>query len=156
MARHWLADTAETARLEWLTGSGWDALRDAAGGPAREQSWHVRHAEEWMRRLASGPTQARERLTEGLRLALPEAAGLFAPSAGEHTLVADGTLPSPASAVLNSWRAARAADLHAWGLGDLAPLLDAPAGDRLVRTGDFAELWDELTGLHRAHPGARW
>ena len=156
VARHWLADTAETERLEWLAGSGWTALRDAAGGPAREQTWHLRHAEEWMDRLARGPAEARARLAEGLRLALPEAPGLFAASFGEDALVADGTLPSTAREVLERWRVARAADLEHWGLGALAPLLQAAPGDRATRTEDFAELWAELTGLYQAHPGARW
>lgn len=156
VARHWLADTAETARLEWLAGSGWDGLRDAAGGPAREQAWHLRHAEEWMRRLARGPAEARSRLAEALRLALPEASGLFAPSFGEEDLVADGTLPSTAREVLERWRAARSVDLEGFGLGELAPLLQAAPGDRATRTENFAELWAELTGLYQAHPGARW
>ena len=29
-------------------------------------------------------------------------------------------------------------------------------GRRGVRTDDFAALWDEMTGLYRAHPGATW
>jgi ring-1,2-phenylacetyl-CoA epoxidase subunit PaaC len=29
-------------------------------------------------------------------------------------------------------------------------------GRRGVRSDDFAALWDEMTGLYRAHPGARW
>ena len=156
VVRHWLADTAEAARLEWLSRSGWEELRDAAGAPARELSWHLRHAEEWMSRLAAGPPEARERLADALRLACPQAPGLFAPSVGEDELLADGTLPEPAAAVLDRWRADRAADLARWGLAGFAPLLDAAPGERTVRTGDFAELWAELTGLYQAHPGARW
>lgn len=156
IVRHWLADTAETARLEWLGSSAWRPLADAAAAPLREQSWHLRHAQEWMDRLVAGPDEARERLAAALTAALPEAAGLFAPSVGETELVADGTLATPSATALARWRAARAAELVDWGLGHFVTLLDAPAGERTRRTDDFAELWRELTGLHRAHPGARW
>lgn len=32
----------------------------------------------------------------------------------------------------------------------------APAGRRGIRSDDFVGLWEEMTMLHRAHPGARW
>ncbi|HWH31286.1 MAG TPA: Phenylacetic acid catabolic protein, partial [Egibacteraceae bacterium] len=156
VARHWLADTAETARLEWLAASGWPELAGAAAAPLREQAWHVRHAEEWVGRLAAAGGEAVARLRAALERALPEAPGLFAPSVGEDTLVADGTLPCASAAVLAAWRARRRADLDGWGLGELGGLLDAEPGDRTARTPEFAPLWEELTGLHRAHPGAAW
>jgi hypothetical protein len=34
--------------------------------------------------------------------------------------------------------------------------LAGEGGRRGVRTDDFAALWNEMTGLYRAHPGATW
>jgi len=38
-------------------------------------------------------------------------------------------------------------------LDELRPLID---GDRESRTGEFAELWDEMTSVRRSAPGAEW
>jgi ring-1,2-phenylacetyl-CoA epoxidase subunit PaaC len=155
IARHWLAAHAEDERLAWVGGSRWDELATATGPLRREVRWHLEHAEEWMDRLAAQPP-GRARLEDGLRCALAEAESLFAPSLGEDEAVADGTLPEPSAAARERWRRRVHSGLERLGL----ERLDGPIGGgelpRDVRGEDFLPLWQELTGLHRAHSGAAW
>lgn len=152
IARHLLFDLAEDLRLPVLAGSSWRALADATGALRREERYHLLHARAWVRRLAEGPPVARERLAAGFAAALPEAAGLFEPFPFEDDLLADGTLPLPSAALLARWWEAVEAELGPVER-TAAPV---PGGRQGLHTGDFRELWDEMTALYRADPAATW
>lgn len=159
VARHYLYDTAEDVRLATLAESTWRPLANATGALRREERYHLLHAHAWLRRLAEGPPEARRHLTEGLLAALAEAPGLFEALPAEGELVAEGILPVPHSEQRRRWQALVTADLAAVDLDDVlaAPPTDGGLGGRLGHhTEDFTEVWEEMTGLYRAYPGARW
>ncbi|MGH3664617.1 MAG: 1,2-phenylacetyl-CoA epoxidase subunit PaaC [Egibacteraceae bacterium] len=186
VARHYLYDVAEDVRLTALAESAWTPLADATGALRREERYHLLHARTWLDRLAHGHVDARSHLVDGLVAAVAESPGLFEPTEGESELVADGVLPADSAAQRARWRQAVSADLVAHDLefvldgsahhlgGEFVPtssgellteaLADgaAAAGDhglggrRGRHTADFAEVWEEMTGTYRAHPGARW
>lgn len=194
IARQYLYDTADDVRLEALEGSSDADLAAAVRTIRLEERYHVEHARIWFRRLAEGPVQARERLSEGLEQAVPEALALFEQLPDEEALVRDGVLPTPMEELLGVWLARLGADLESVSLdyvlsrhkrvGELVPTssgeaeegstLEVPGverrGDRWVHVGgfagaggrrgkhtdDFDELWEEMTMLYRAVPGATW
>ncbi|MDP9405228.1 MAG: phenylacetate-CoA oxygenase subunit PaaC [Actinomycetota bacterium] len=186
VARHYCYDIAEDVRLTTLAASTWTALADATGALRREERYHLLHARLWLDRLAHGPLDARGHLADGLVAAIAEVPGLFEPLPGEDQLVADGVVPVPSGEQHARWRDIVTSELTALGLeyvldgsahhsdGEFVPtssgeLMDtgdgaapAPAsggglGGRLGRhSEDFAEVWEEMTGTYRAHPGVRW
>jgi len=199
VARHYLYDTADAVRLEALAGSEFKELAEAARVFRLEERYHLEHARAWFRRLASGPVEARQRFSDALADALPEAIAIFEPLPMEEQLTADGSLPERNEDMLAAWLAGVGAQLEEVGLervleagaeasvGDVLPTSSgaSEAGDtarplripglqrregRWVHAGefsggggragvhsdDFPPLWEEMTALHRAHPGVRW
>ena len=196
LARQLLYDTADAIRLEAVAASSWLELAELVKVIQLEEAYHADHARAWFDRLSGGPVEARSRLAEGLRTAIPEAVALFEPLPGEDRLVADGVLARPSEALLGDWLSALGDRLEGASLdfvlehhghmgGEMVPTstgeIEAESEDLLVpgivrRDGrwvhegafagaggrhgrhseDFGPLWEELTMLHRAHPGARW
>jgi len=199
-ARHYLYDTADAVRIEALAASTFKELAELVRVLRIEERYHLDHARTWFRRLASGPVEARQRFSDALADALPEAMTIFEPLPDEDALIADGTLPKPGEEMLAAWLDVVGYDLEEVGLERVMEAgAEAPVGEvlptssgasevadvsprplrvpglerrdgRWVHTGsfsgaggrsghhseDFAPLWEEMTALHRAHPGARW
>ncbi|MCA1831042.1 MAG: 1,2-phenylacetyl-CoA epoxidase subunit PaaC [Actinomycetota bacterium] len=181
IARQWLYDSADAVRLRALSSSSLKELRDLVAVLQLEERYHLEHASEWFKRLARGPVEARHKLTEALELTIGEAFWIFEPLEGEDELVSSAVLPEPMSALQERWIADVRAQLldasldhvlspHEAAVGDLIPtsagsiIDDAPTGGgttgaggrRGVHSDDFMPMWEEMTALYRAHPGARW
>jgi ring-1,2-phenylacetyl-CoA epoxidase subunit PaaC len=195
IARQYLYDTADAARLAALAHSAWKELGDIVGVIRLEERYHLEHARVWFQRMAGGASAtARDRLATGLTATIGEAMAVFEPIQGEEELVRDGVLRRPSAELLSGWIAEIGAELEAVSLdfvlerhasvgemvptgsgqieGEtaLAPPGIAHRGGRWVHDGgfvgmggrggrhseDFEPLWEEMTGLYRAHPGARW
>ena len=199
-ARHYLYDTADDVRLEALAETTFKELAEAIRVLRIEERYHLEHARAWFRRLAMGPVEARQRFSDALADALPEAMAIFEPLPSEDALRADTTLPLSNEDMLSSWLERVGRDLEDVGLERVLEAgADAPVGEvlptssgasevaelsgkplrvpglerqdgRWVHAGgfsgaggrsgrhseDFGPLWEEMTGLYRAHPGARW
>lgn len=185
LARHWLYDTADDVRLRALEGTSFKELREAIAVLRLEERYHLEHARAWLLRLANGPVEARHRLGDALAETVGEAAAIFEPLLGEDALLEDGTLPRSSDAIRQEWLASVRVALEDVGLeqalgahteahpGEMIPTstgeiepgdTEAPAPARAngrggrhgVRSEDFPLLWEEMTALYRAHPGARW
>jgi ring-1,2-phenylacetyl-CoA epoxidase subunit PaaC len=186
IARHYLYDTAEDVRLRTLADSSNKAFASATGALLREERYHLMHARLWLDRLATGPIEARGKLVDGLIAALAEAPGLFEALPGEDELIAGGVLPLSHAQQQQQWLAVIAHDLQGVGLehvldgeahhtsgefvptssgelltddgnGDVAGTPGEGLGGRSGRhSSDFTEVWEEMTGTYRAHPGATW
>lgn len=156
LARQYCYDTADDVRLEALASSSWRPVAAATGALRREERYHLLHARTWLDRLGNGPEAARRKLVEGLGAAFGEAAGLFEPLPGEEELVAEGILPVPHTELRERWQAMVAGELALLSLA-VPACLDGGLGGRHGRhSEDFAEVWEEMTGLYRAYPGVRW
>jgi len=200
VARHYLYDTADAVRLEALSASTFKELAEVVRVLRTEERYHLEHARVWFRRLAAGPVEARQRFSDALADALPEAMAIFEPLPDEEALLADGALPRSGDAMLAAWLDVVGKDLEDAGLERVLEAgADAPVGEvlptssgasemtedaprtlrvpglerrdgRWVHAGrfsgdggrrgrhseDFLPLWEEMTALYRAHPGARW
>lgn len=175
IARQYCYDTAEAVRLEVLADSSWREVAAATVALRREERYHLLHASTWIERLAEGSAEARERLAAALGEVYAEAGGLFEALPGEDELVAEGVLPLSHAEQARRWHDGMAEELGRLGLaealgGGLGGPESVPAdleaggglgagglGGRHGRhTEDFMDVWEELTGMYRAYPGARW
>ena len=154
VARRYLYETADAVRLAALARSSHGPLAALAGKIRREETYHLMHAEAWLRRLADAPAPASERLADALRRLWPDAQEVFAPLEGESELAGSAILPEPT------------AELHAAWVRSVRPVLEpitgpledaGPSADgRRRRSEDFRWLHGEMTMVARSVEGATW
>ena len=185
LARHWLYDHADAIRLESLEGTAHEDLRALVVKMRREERYHLIHADAWMKRVAQGPVDGRTKLVEGITNAYDDAMGLFEPFELEDEAVKEGWLPVPSGELRQRFvdrvgkqldelglpthftsRADESAEFVASSSGDLIaseggggsgePTHDGLGGRTGKRSPEFQALWDDLTAMYRAHPGASW
>ena len=152
VARRYLYETADAVRLAALARSSHEPLALLAGKMRREETYHLLHADAWLRRLADGA--GRQRLSEAIVRLWPDAQELFAPLAGEQTLVRDGLLPEPMSAMHLAWQA-NVRPVLELVVGEL-PAASPSTDGRSRRTEEFAWLHGEMTSVARSEEAATW
>ena len=150
VARRYLYETADAARLAALAHSSHEPLALLTGKMRREEVYHLLHAEAWIKRLADG--DGRQRLATAIQTLWPDAQEVFAPLAEEETLVRDGLLPEPMAAMHRTWQAKVLPVLEpiAGPLPAAAPSLDG----RSRRTDEFSWLHREMTSVARSEAEA--
>jgi ring-1,2-phenylacetyl-CoA epoxidase subunit PaaC len=154
VARRYLYETADAVRLAALARSAYAPLALLAGKMRREETYHLLHVETWLRRLADGAPEVRERLAAALRSLWADAQAIFTPLAGESELLRAGVLTEPMAALHAAW-VARVRPILEPIAGELPAV--APAADgRTVRTGDFTWLHGEFTMVSGSDEAARW
>ncbi len=154
VARRYLYETADAVRLTALAGSSHEALAALAGKMRREETYHLLHADAWLRRLSEAGPEIRERLATAIRELWTDVHEIFAPLAGEDVLVRDGLLPRPMAALHADWQHQVRPILEpiTGPLPDASPTIDG----RARRTDDFTWLHAEFTSVTRAEAGAMW
>jgi 1,2-phenylacetyl-CoA epoxidase catalytic subunit len=120
----------------------------------REETYHLLHADAWLRRLASAPPPASDRLAGSLRTLWPDAQQVFAPAPGEDELVRQGLLPETMRELHRAWEAEVRPIIEPIA-GELPSAEPEPAG-RLRRTADFEWLHGEFTRVAGSEQGATW
>ncbi len=157
LARHFLYDLAERVRWETLAASSHPALGGIAAKAAREEEYHLRHVTAMVRRMLTGTDESRRRVLGALESLAPVATGLFEPTPGAATLVADGVVsrgPAEEEAV---WRRHVADELAAAVAAvDFDGPGDPGAGRRGERSEHFAELFAKMTSVLALDPEAAW
>jgi ring-1,2-phenylacetyl-CoA epoxidase subunit PaaC len=156
VARRFLYDTADAARLDALAASAYRPLSELVAKLRREETYHLLHMHAWMERLADGGEEPRSRLEAALERLWPDARCVLA-GIDDAPLVAAGVLAEPLVAVERRW------------LGGLAPVLQRlalplpsttapPAGGCRGPecSDDFRWLWGEFTMVYRSDPEASW
>jgi ring-1,2-phenylacetyl-CoA epoxidase subunit PaaC len=185
LARHWLYDTADEIRLESIELCSEADLAALARKIRREERYHLLHADSWMKRVARGPVEGRTKLMDAIGEILPESLGIFEPLEQEEKAVKEGLWPTPSAELRQRFldrtgtaldhlglpteihaHATERAEFVASSSGDLiadgnggpadAPSSDGFGGRRGRHTADFDQLWEDMTGQYRAHPGATW
>jgi len=166
IARRFLYDTADAARLTVLANSSYAPLAGIVGKIRREETYHRMHMEAWVKRLAEAGGEAHRRLADALETLWPDALTIFVPLDGEEELLNAGILPEPLMAIQQRWLGEVAPLLQSLGLpvpfraaggGRYAPTFPITMGDgRTEHSDDFRWLWNEFTMVYRMEPGAEW
>lgn len=154
VARRYLYETADAVRLAALAASTHAPLAMLAGKMRREETYHLLHADAWLRRLAEGAAGARERLASAIRTLWPDAQQVFAPLDGEEVLVHAGVLREPMREMHADWEGQVRRTLEPIA-GEL-PVASPTADGRRRRTDEFAWLHGEFTSVASSEKAAIW
>jgi len=154
VARRYLYETADAVRLAALASSRWEPLAQLAAKMRREETYHRMHADAWLRRLADGPPEVRDRLADSLTRLWPDAQEVFAPLATEDELVRHGFLPEPMRALHATWQA-NVRQILALIVDDLPGATPSIDG-RTRRTDEFRWLHGQFTMVSGSEVGATW
>jgi ring-1,2-phenylacetyl-CoA epoxidase subunit PaaC len=156
IARRFLYEHADAVRLESLAASAYQPLADLAVKMRREETYHLLHFDLWLRRLAEGGDDSRTRLSDAIDRLWPDAQAVFAPLAGEASLVAARILPESLEALRARWQERVAALLSAAHLPVPAAAARPNAEGRTRRTDEFAWLHGEFTMVSGSEADATW
>ncbi len=154
MARRYLYETADAARLEALARSSHAPLAQLAAKMRREERYHLMHVDAWVRRLAEGDDATRERLEAAFARLAADAASVLAPLAAEDVLVGAGILPEPMRTIRERWLEAITGPLESRRLAVPSPT--PPPDARSSHGADWAWLHGEMTMVSRSEVGATW
>jgi ring-1,2-phenylacetyl-CoA epoxidase subunit PaaC len=154
MLRQYLFDAAEAVWLPTLVRSGHRPLAEVAAKVAKEEIYHLRHTQSWVRRLSLGTAESRGRMQSALDLLWPYALQLWDPLPGDDQLEAGGWLPG-LSEWGHTWQAAVGPFLETCEL--VVPQADRiPAAGRHSHSEHLVGLLTDMQSVARAHPGAAW
>src|SRR6266498_5824930 len=84
IARRFLYDTADAARLDLLAGCAYAPLAGLVAKMRREETYHLLDCTAWVGRLARGGAEPRRRLAEALERLWPDALCVLAPLPGSE------------------------------------------------------------------------
>ena len=155
IARRFLYEHADAVRLESLAASAYQPLADLAVKMRREETYHLLHFDLWLRRLAEGGTDSHDRLATAIQRLWSDAQAVFAPLAGEASLVAARILPEALETLRARWLEQVQVRLAAAHLP--VPESAVPGSDgRTRRTDEFAWLHGEFTMVSGSEADATW
>lgn len=157
IVRMFLYDRADAIRLDALAAGGVASLADLARTVGREEKYHLRYGEEWLRRLAEATPASRAKVQEALDAAWSDAQALFEPVEGQEILEQAGVVPRGPQEQLRRWREQVTPVLESFDLRLPTSAPRAGGGGRAGRhTDNLRILLDEMTSVWRTEPGATW
>jgi ring-1,2-phenylacetyl-CoA epoxidase subunit PaaC len=154
IARRYLYETADAARLEALAASSYVPLAQLVGKMRREERYHLMHVDAWVRRLADGGGEGRARIRGAFEALADDAMTVLGSLDAEELLLATGILPEPMAAIRGRWAERTAGALGALDLP--GPRGAPPPGGRERHGEAFAWLHGEMTMVARSEAGATW
>lgn len=165
IARRYLYDIFDDLRTETLTSSAHTPLAGAVQKIRREEHYHLRHGESWLRTLAGADGEGRTRLLAALDRIWPAALGLFEEAPSEPLLQAQGMLPRRTSELRDPWLDRVSSLCESLNLpvpaarnsGAWQPRVEPLFGGRNGQHGPgWDELYEDMTMVRRLEPDGVW
>ncbi len=153
MVRQYLFDAWEAVHLQGLSTSSYRPLAEAARKVAKEETYHVRHTETWMRRLGLGTEEAHRRTQIALEALWPYAQQLFCRGSREQILVEEEIIPAY-SLLGSAWMERVQPFLKQCEL--TVPKAEPVRATRRDHTEHLPALLAELQQVARMDPNATW
>ncbi|GIL24242.1 MAG: phenylacetate-CoA oxygenase subunit PaaI [Bacteroidota bacterium] len=157
LIRHFLFDTAEALRFEYLSHSSYEPLAQLARKIRGELRYHTLHANTWIKQLGSATEESIARLQNALKVALPYALGIFEPSPYETELI-DKKIFIGEAALKEKWTSKiesviNQTQLHLPDWKTITPVF----GGRIGKHSEHLQpLLDEMSEVFRIDPAAEW
>ena len=155
MMRHLLYAAFQHPYLEALSRSADAGLAGIAAKAAKEMAYHVRHAAEWVIRLADGTEESHARAALALEDLWMYTGEMFEMDAAESTLAVERIAPERGK-IKPAWDATIDRVLAQATLPRPQDRWMQRGGRAGRHTEHLGHLLAEMQVLHRAHPGAKW
>jgi ring-1,2-phenylacetyl-CoA epoxidase subunit PaaC len=149
-----LFDAAEHTLMGSLVKSSYQPLADAAAKVQREEFYHLRHTQAWVRRLGLGTDESNQRMQAALDTLWPYFIYYFLPLSMDDRLAKAGIIPSA-----DRWQVAWEADVLPL-LKDIN--LKVPSSlitfevTRTHHSEHLTALLNEMQSVARLQPDAKW
>lgn len=157
LVRHFYFDNAELLRFEALATSSFEPLAMLARKYKGEIKYHVMHADVWLKQLAQGNEESKERMQNAVNETFNLALGIFEQGNFENILI-DNNFFVGEDAIQNQWYKVVSEKITAAGL--TVPSLDtknAVYGGRFGEHSDYLQpMLDEMTEVYSIDPSAEW
>ncbi len=157
LIRHFLYDTAEITRFDFLANSSYEPLAQLARKIKGELKYHTLHANTWIKKLGNATEESIGRLQGSLNKALPYALGIFEPSPLEQEIIASGFFAGE-EVLKKQWMekvelllSQTQLNLPDWKT--IQPVLGGRVGQH---TEHLQPLLDEMSEVFRIDPSAEW
>ncbi len=157
LIRHFLFDTAELLRFQFLSESSFEALALLARKIKGETKYHSMHANIWVKQLGSATEESILRLQSSLNEALPYALGLFEESKFEDELISEGVFKGEA-VLKEAWigEITKIINQSALELPNLSSIEPVLGGRNGVHTEYLQPMLDEMSEVFKVDPTADW
>lgn len=149
IVRHFCYDLFDQVRLAALAESAYEPLAHAAVKIKREERYHLLHHQTWLRRLAGGTPEARQRLAVAVKQVWADLGGL---PDGWESFEAAGVVPQVD--LRGQWLTLLRSE---WEKAGLAWPGDPGAGPaRTQHTPDLSKLLTDMAEVYKLDPAAQW
>ncbi|RPI82727.1 MAG: phenylacetate-CoA oxygenase subunit PaaI, partial [Chloroflexi bacterium] len=154
MLRQFLFDAYESVLLDALSKSALEPVAATAEKILKEEIYHLRHTDAWVRRLGLGTDESHRRMQRALETLWPYTHQLFAPVPHEDLLVQAGYIPDLAS-IRSKWEEKVLPILEKCELRVPDEAKSYPVS-RHEHTPHLEVLLSEMQVLTRMDPDAEW
>jgi ring-1,2-phenylacetyl-CoA epoxidase subunit PaaC len=157
LVRHFYFDNAELLRFEALATSSFEPLAMLARKYKGEIKYHVMHADVWLRQLAQGNVESKERMQNAINETFNLALGIFEKGNFEKVLIENDFFVGEES-IQEKWYNTISEKIVAAGLK--VPVLvtkNAIYGGRNGKHSQYLQpMLDEMTEVYSIDPSAEW
>ncbi len=153
LLRQYLFDAAERVRLDGLAKSSYQPIAGAAEKIRKEEIYHQRHTQAWVRRLGLGTEESHRRMQQALDELWPYALQIFTPLQNEVELVKAHIVPDSAE-LRAAWEEKVILLLQDCGL--VVPPVESLDVPRDQHSPEFKVMVEELQSVARMDPHAAW
>ena len=157
LIRHFLFDTAELLRFQFLSESSFEPLALLARKIKGETKYHSMHANIWVKQLGSATEESIARLQQSLNEALPFAFGIFEESRFEDEIITEGIFKGEA-VLKEAWlgEITKVLSKSALTLPDLNDITPVLGGRNGVHSEHLQPMLDEMSEVFKVDPTAEW
>jgi ring-1,2-phenylacetyl-CoA epoxidase subunit PaaC len=155
--RHFLFDTAEALRFEFLTKSSYQPMAELAAKVKGELRYHTMHANYWVKKLGTATEESKARMQQSLSQLLPYAAGMFEKSEFEEQIIKDGIFVGEDELKFR-WKNKISEILKGTELvlSDWGTIKPMEGGRKGIHTEHLQPLLNEMGEVFRTDPTAEW
>ena len=154
MLRQYLFDASETVRLNHVVHSAYKPLSDAAEKIRKEEIYHLRHTQAWVKRLGLGTEESNRRMQTALNQLWPYAQQLFAAFTNEELMVT-ANYGAYTNAMRDEWEDSVIPFVMDSGL-ILPKEHQPPMFNRTQHIEQLSDLLENLQEVVHQYPDARW
>ncbi len=157
LIRHFLFDTAELLRFQFLSESSFEPLALLAKKIKGETKYHSMHANIWVKQLGSATEESVSRLQTSLNEALPYALGIFEESKFEDDLITSGIFKGEA-VLKEAWMGeiTKILNKSSLSLPDLTSIEPITGGRNGIHSEHLQPMLDEMSEVFKVDPTAEW